>query len=503
MIFKKRKTNSNYTPKDNLKLYNSLESNLHVLDEQFKDCPDIIKRFLTLSNNKRACVIFVEEIVDKDLIQRDILVPLMRFQEQDLKSKNLHELFPVIQTSTIDKLEQVVASVLKGITVVLIDGLDYAMYFDIKKFEKRTVEEPTTEAIIKGSHEGFVEPLAINLSILRRRVKSSNLKIKMFKVGKRADQDVAVIYVNDIVNYELVKQVQDRITSIEFDYLTGSGYIEQLTADNPYSPFPQYQMTERPDKAVANLMEGRILILLDGTPVSLIVPVNFFQFFQAVDDYNSHWAFGSLLRAIRISAIFIAVFLPAIYIAILTYHYQAVPLGMLVPLAESRSRVPFPPIIEALLMEVTFELLREAGIRLPGKLGPTVGIVGGLVIGQTGIEAGIVSNIMVIVVAITAIATFVVPTYDMGLLLRLSRFGAMILAGTFGIIGVVIFAVFILTHVVSLESLGQPYLQPLIPLKLRDMKDTFIRLPFTQMSKRPEVALPKDKTRGRGPHGKK
>lgn len=478
-------------------VHRELDVNMEVLDTEFAHCSDIIKKTFRLGCGNRACIIFAQGLTNQDLIQRDVITPLLAMDEKDLLSIRDSGRLPVTQLKFVDRMDRVIDEILQSNTVVLIEGLDYAISCSLKSFDKRSIEEPDIEKVIKGSHDGFVEALSTNVSLLRRRVKSTKLKVKMHVCGKRSRQDVAVVYIEDIANPELVKRVEDRIKSIDYDSLTGSGFIEQLTSDHPYCMFPQYQMTERPDRIVANIMEGRIAIILDGTPVVLTLPVNFFQFFQAVDDYNTAWLFGSFLRLLRFSAIVIAIFLPALYIALLTYHYESVPLTMLIPLLQSRSRVPFPPIIEALLMELTFELLREASIRLPQTLGPTVGIVGGLVIGQTAIEAGIVSNIMVIVVAITAISTFVVPTYDIGLLLRVTRFGAMVLAAVFGIAGLVIYGCCGFAYAVSLESLGQPYLQPVAPIKLKDMKDTFIRLPYKFMKNRPEIALPRDKTRRR------
>ncbi len=498
MIFKKKKETEPEDSQNIIYINRSLPENLRILDKEFQDCSDVVKRTIVLHSGYKACIIYVEGLSNQDLIQRDLIAPLLRMSEKELQDMNRDNRLPIAKTTVVGNIQQVVDEVFEWNTVVLIDGLDFAVSCALKQFEKRSIEEPNIEKVIKGSHEGFVESLSINISILRRKVKSPQLKFKMFKVGKRTKQDVAVVYIADLANSELVERVEERIRGIEYDALTGSGYIEQLTEDNPYCMFPQYHMTERPDRMVANLMEGRVGILLDGTPVSLSAPVNFFQFFQAVDDYNSSWTFGSFLRILRFSAIVIAVFFPALYISVLSYHYESIPLTLLVPLLESRSRVPFPPIIEALIMELTFELLREASIRLPQSLGPTIGIVGGLVIGQTAIEAGIVSNIMVIVVAVTAISTFVVPTYDIGLLLRITRFGAMIFSAVFGIVGLVVFACFGFAYMVSIESLGQPYMQPVAPFKPKDWKDTFIRLPFKLMGKRPEIALPRDKTRGRG-----
>lgn len=495
---RKKRVYTEKNPENNIEISHSLRDNLIILQEQFKDCADIIISNLKTADGISACMIYVNGIVDNNLVQRDVLPTLLSLNEDQLSELKDTNIFPTMQSSKAFTLETAIDYVLKANTVILIDGINFALCFNLQKIESRDTKEPEVEKIIKGQHDGFVESISKNISLIRRKIASSQLKVKMMTVGKRSKSDLAILYIEDIANAEIVKRVEDRIKSIEIDNINGAGYIEQLTSDNPYSLFPQYKNTERADKVVASLMEGRVVILIGSMPVALIVPVNFFQFFQTPDDYNINFYYGSFLRLLRFVGSSIAILLPALYIALLTYHYQAVPLSLLVPLAESRSRIPFPPIIEALIMELAFELLREASIRLPTSLGPTIGIVGGLVIGQTAVQAGIVSNVMVVIVGITAIATFVVPQYDMGLFFRIGRFISMISAAIFGAVGIMIFMLFILAHLVTLESYGQPYFQPIAPFKLKDMKDVFFRVPFQMYNSRPGIALPKDKTRGRG-----
>lgn len=496
---KKEQPKKNENPEDNIEIKTSLQENLKILDDLFRDCSDIKITRLKTECGKDACVIYVSGLVDINLINRDVLSPLIKLKENDIRRlEKDNNFFPVIQNERVFNLEEVIDNVLQAYTVVMIDGLSFAVCFPLEQTDTRAIEEPDIERVLKGQHQGFIESIPKNIALIRRHIKSTKLKVRTFNITKRSKCTTAIMYIEDIANPDIVKEVVEKIKSIEIDNISGAGYIDQLTADNPYSLFPQYQGTERPDKVVANLMEGRVVIIVDSTPVALIVPVNYFQFFQVTDDYNFNTYFGSFLRLLRFFGASIAVILPALYIAILTYHYQAVPLNLLIPLAESRSKVPFPPIIEAMLMEIAFELLREASVRLPSSLGPTIGIVGGLVIGQTAIQAGIVSNIMVIIVGITAIATFVVPQYDMAFLFRLGRFIAMINAAIFGVVGLVIFLLFAIAHLVSLESYHQPYFQPVAPFKLKDFKDIFIRLPLQVQKKRPDVAKPMDKTRGRG-----
>lgn len=486
---------------DQIGIDTSLVNNMNLLQNQIQDCADIVIQRLSTADGHHACIILVNGLVDADMVQRDVIHIFLKLKRADIERLETINPFPVMQSTKVYCHEEVLDNLFKGKTVMLIDGLRFVFCFDLQKPALRSIEEPTTERILKGHHDGFIESLPKNIALIRSKLSSAKLKVKYVTVGKRSHSDIAILYIEDIANPEIVKCIESKLNAIETDIINTAGKIEQLVSDNPYSMFPQHQSTERPDKAVANLLEGRIILIINSTPVVLILPVDYFQFYQTPDDYNVSFYYGSFIRLLRFFGSTLAVLLPALYIALLTFHYQALPLNLLVPLAESRSRVPFPPIIEALIMEVAFELLREASIRLPASLGPTIGIVGGLVLGQTAVEAGLVSNIMVIVVGITAIATFVVPQHDIGLMLRVSRFIFMINASIFGIVGVVTSLLVMLAHLVSLESYGQPYMQPIAPFKLSDLKDVFIRVPLKYDKTRPDIARPQDKTKGRGEIG--
>jgi spore germination protein len=268
--------------------------------------------------------------------------------------------------------------------------------------------------------------------------------------------------------------------------ILNTGELSELIEDNPFSPFPQFMMTERPDAVASQIVQGRIAVVVDRSPSVLVGPVTFTSFFQSIDDYSMRWMIASFLRLQRFVGFFIAAFLPAIYIAVISFNYELIPLKLIFSIGESRERVPFPPLAEAMIMEITIEMLREAGIRLPAPIGQTVGIVGGIVIGQAAVQAGIVSNIMVIVVALTAIASFIIPNYDMASGIRLIRFPMMFIASMFGIVGIVIGLMVFIAHLLTLESLGIPFGSPLAPVRFSDWKDTFVRLPLWKMVDRPK-----------------
>lgn len=479
------------------KLSSSFDDNIYKIKKSFENCPDIIMRKVSIGQNKTGYFLYVAGMVDTDLVQRDFIAPVLNMGYEGLMKEESLENLPVTDISFPVDINTIIDDVLRGNTVFLGEGIDHAISCNLVLFAKRSIEEPIVEKNVKGSHEGFVESLLTNMSMLRRLVKNTSLKFKTFKLGATTNQTCAIAYIEGIASPELLSMLSEKIKNLNSDGFIGIGYIEQFITDHPNSPFPQYLSTERPDKTIAALLEGKFAIMLDGTPVMSIVPVNFFAFFKAPDDYTSNWMFGSFIGAIRVFAAIIAVFLPGLYISVLAFHYYTVPLNLLISLAESRSKVPFQPLMEALIMEITLELLRESTIRLPTYIGTAVGVVGGLIIGQSAVQAGLVSNLMIIVVAVTAIASFVIPSYDMGLAIRFIRFIVMLFSAVFGIIGITTTASLIIANLVILESLGQPYFQPWIPLKLKDLKDAVIRLPINLHRTRPDIAQPVDKIRGR------
>lgn len=474
-----------------------LKDNILLLHEYIDKCPDIVTREIIIREEVKGLFIYVKNFIDWTSAQRDFINPLLRKMTAEKEDFDFSNELPVGTLEYRHTIEEILKDIFSGNIIFIIDGINFAYSSNFGHEEKRAIEEPSVEKNVRGSHDGFIENMEINIAILRKKIKNVNLKFETHKIGTTTNQTVAIAYVKGIANDKLLERLSAKIANINYDGLIGIGYVEQFITDRRNSYFPQYQCTERPDKTVAALLEGRFVLLLDGTPVVLIVPVTFFSFFQAPDDFNFHWIVGSFYGELRLVGMLIAIFLPAIYIAILTYNYYMVPLNLIVPLAESRSKVPFPPVVEALLMESMIEMLREAAVRLPTYVSSSIGIVGGIVLGQAAVEAGIVSNLMVLIVSVTAIASFIIPSYDMGLAIRLTRFAVMIMASIFGIIGVTICFILLMAHLLSLESLGQPYFQPLIPLKLKDIKGAGLRLPLQLHKKRPNSSQPKDKIRGK------
>ncbi|MDF2592137.1 MAG: GerA spore germination protein [Clostridia bacterium] len=478
-------------------LSNRLEDNYSDLNDKFLDCPDIKRQRTHLKDGCPTLIIYVEGLTDINLLQRDIIPKLQELNSTEVFDENMQTVrLPVASVSISNEFNLAVTDILSGKTVIFINGFDVAISLSVIKVEKRSISEPTIEKNVKGPQEAFIESINTNISILRRKIKNDRLKFKTFTLGEITNQKAAIAYIEGITNPEILETMHQKVKDINYDEITGIASIEQLIADNQITPFPHYLATERPDKVVSNLLEGKLAIFVDGTPFVLIAPVSFFSFMQAPDDYLGNWAVHSLNRLLRFFGLIIALFLPALYIAIVSYHYYMIPLNLLIPLAESRARVPFPPIIEVLILETTLEMLREATIRLPTYIAASVGVVGGLIIGQAAVDAGIVSNIIIIVVAITAIASFLIPNYDMALTIRYIRFIVMFFASIFGIIGVIICGVFLIAHLVVLESMGEPYFKPMFPFNRSDFKDILLRPQLKNMRKRPSTAKPLDKIRG-------
>ncbi|KAJ50258.1 spore germination protein KA [Clostridium tetanomorphum] len=477
-------------------LSEDISVNIDELTAKFEDCPDIANKKLILKDGRQGCLFFIKGFINIDLIQRDFIKSIMSIDIASVSGKEILEYLPLLNTSTCYDIDTVISSVFNGKTVLLIDKSNYAIICELKDFEKRSISEPENEKNVRGPHEGFIENIDTNLSIIRKRIKSENLKFKNIILGNETKQKIVIAYINGIANPELLNILIDKVSKINTDGVLDIGYIEQYITDSPNSPFPQYLPTERPDKVVSALLEGRLVILMDGTPFTLIVPVSFWSFIQTPDDYSTRWMLGSFIRCIRTISIITSLILPSLYISATAFQYYLVPLNLLIPLAISRTRVAFPPVVEALVMEFTIEIIREASIRLPTYISATIGVVGGIIIGQAAVNAGIVSSLFIIVVAVTAMSSYVVPIYDFGLTLRFTRFLFLILASFFGIIGVIVGVVFVISHLLSLESLGQPYFMPIIPFKKDSIKDTIIRAPLNFMKIRPHISLPLKKKRG-------
>jgi spore germination protein len=461
----------------------------------FHKCSDVVFRDFEAFNGKKALAVFIDGLVDTKHFEEVVFKPMVQGNPSGVQRTPdsvpvnlwLEQVILATQTRRVLTIQEFVNHVLKGDVGILLDGESEAIITSIKGWEHRSVEEPASETAVRGPREGFVENLRTNTALLRRKIRTPNFKLESYTIGKVTQTDVVVAYIDGIVTPSLVDEVRRRLQRIEIDGILESGYIEEMIEDNPRSPFPQVMHSERPDVIVAQLLEGKIGILVDGTPFVLVVPMTFWSAMQVSEDHYDRFMIATALRWLRMIFIIMALLLPSLYVAITTFHQEMLPTNLLLSIAAARESSPFPAFIEALMMEVTFEALREAGVRLPRQVGQAVSIVGALVIGQAAVQAGIVSAPMVIVVSITGIASFTVAHFNLAIAIRMLRFPMIFLAGTLGLYGIVIGTLAIMIHLVQLRSLGIPYFEPLAPLSLGGLKDTLVRVPRWMLQLRPRM----------------
>ncbi|NJD02173.1 MAG: spore germination protein [Ruminiclostridium sp.] len=480
----------------NAEISGCIDSDMQYIREIFKNCSDLIIRRMELGEYKTPCfAAYLGTLIKREFVNENFLKPLMTeirltgvsghsdkgINASDINASSLYS----FQVNEFHLFKDVIGKLLVGYCILFIDGSKTALAADTKGETGRKVSEPRIEMGVRGPQEAFVEDLGTNVSLLRQRIKTPDLKLEMFEPGRLSSTQAAISYVSGLADDKTVNEVKTRINRIDIDIILDSSYIEKFIRDSAYSPFPQMVTTERPDKCAAALAEGRIVVLIEGSPNALVIPVTFSDFLVAAEDYYHHFYFSTLIRILRYLAFIIALLGPAFYLAITTFHQEMIPLPLLITITRSRADIPFPAIVEALMMEFTFELLREAGIRLPQPVGPAVSIVGGLVIGQGVVQAGIVSQTMVIVVALTGIASFAMPTFNLAVKIRFLRFPFMLLASTLGMYGIIMGILVMLIHMAGLRSFGVPYLSPFAPGSLKDLKDSIAIAPLWTMSKRP------------------
>lgn len=471
---------------DELPILRDYKENIARVKEELGGSTDITIREIKVGHHHGA-IVFVDGLTDNKAISDFILETTMEIVdvEKDVFQYMIEKAVALGGIQTVKNWNQVYDFLLSGNTIIFIDGYNKAISGETKGWEKRAISEPSTQLSIRGPKDSFTETLRTNTALIRRRIKSPNLWLESMRIGVVSQTDVSIMYIKGIANDEIVSEVKERLNRISIDSIQDSGYIEQLIEDQAWTTFPTTFHSERPDVVTSHLLEGRIAIIADGSPFVLTVPAIFIQFFQAPDDYYSRIDLSTGIRLLRMMAFSIAVVGPSLYIAVTTFHQEMIPTTMAIAIAAQRESVPFPAFVEALIMEVAFEILREAGLRLPRAVGQAVSIVGALVIGQAAVQAGLVSPVMVIVVAITAIANFSTPVFSMAITARLLRFGLMILASFMGFYGVMLGLMFMTIHLCSLRSFGVPYMSPLAPFNLVSVQDVFVRSPIWAYKNRP------------------
>lgn len=457
------------------------------LQELFANCTDIqIKRFQHVKTNQEYLLVWVEGLVDKQALREHVMEALIQTPVDKLNMESLIKgLLPVMDVSKEKNLQKALENLLIGKPLLILEKSSEAIVLGLVSYEKRDVTESQDETTIRGPREAFTESIQTNMALLRKRIRTPNYKTESIQLGTFTKNQIIISYLEGVVDPEIVTAVRKRVGSIQIDSILESTYIEEFIEDNPFSPFPQIEHTLKPDKVSASILQGRVAILVEGTPTVLLVPCTFATFLQPADDYYERYYYMTVIRILRLIYINIAMVLPALYISMTTFHPEMLPTRFLISLSAGRENVPFPALVEVLIMEITFEVLREAGLRLPKQIGQTVSIVGALVIGQAAVQAGIVSPVLVILVSTTAIASFAIPAFNLSYALRILKFPLVFIASFLGIYGLALGLLFILIHLCRLTSFGIPYLSGFAPFIGRDAKDVFIRAPWWMMNQRP------------------
>lgn len=467
------------------------------LNEMFTECNDFVIREIIIGEEKQIKILiaFLNGMIDKEMVNDSIMKPMLSSvslskEEHDIHSSKVvsiikEKVLSSCQVNEVKDFRKSIEAILSGETIIYIDGCKIALSIDTQGYPLRNVEPPQGEKVIRGPHEGFVESVNVNISLMRRKIKNPKLKFELVQLGEQTKTDVYIAYIKGIVNDDIVDAVKRRLKRINTDAILESRYVEAFIEDAPLSFFPTVGSTERPDTVAGKILEGRVAILCDGTPCVLTVPYLFVESLQTSADYYSRWYYSSLIRILTIVGLVMSVTLPAFYIAFVGFHQDVIPYKLLLTITASREGMPLSPLVEAMFMGLVFELLIEAGVRMPGPIGQTISIVGALVLGDAVVKAGLVSTPMIIISALTAISSFIVPGLREAM--PFFRILMIIVANILGFMGMMLTAIFLVLHMCTLRSFGVPYLAPFAPLNGMDLKDTFIKVPLWDMVTRPRV----------------
>lgn len=475
----------------NKKLVSSLQDNLNSITSLIPANSNLVKREIVVKGEVKCLILYISVLVKQELIEENIISRLLFNLNIDISavsnpSKYIME--RCISSSDVelsDDLNSISFALNHGSCVILTGDDSTAIVCKTFGGLQRKVSPSDVEKNIYGGKEAFIESLQGNLSLIRQKLRNKNLQVDSYVMGEDNGADVALIYLSDVIDKQLLNDIQDKLSNIKAPAILATGYLKQLLTDYPGSLFPLSKRTEKPDTVITDLLQGKAAILINTSPYALIVPTVFIEFFQSIDDYNSNPWVGTFERFIRLAAIALILMLAPIYVVLLKYNSELIPLDLIKQIMASRMGIPLPPVMEVLIMELLVEFLREGGLRLPTPVGQNLGIVGGIILGEAATRAGLVSPTTLVVVAIGIISTFVIPSYEMSLSIRLLRFPLVILAQMLGLVGLIVGMFVIIVHLIKLDSFGIPYFSPISPLKFKDLKDTFVKPHASNMMKNP------------------
>ena len=480
----------------------NLRENEKYLRSRLENCSDILIRPMRLGDKHKVdCLMVYIEVAVSNMMLDDSAIGKMinhfwEISPEDIQEFVRHNSLGIADVKKLENLDESIDAMLAGNAVFFIDGYDKAMKISSKGYPSTGVMEAESEKVLRGSREGFSDSVKSNSALVRKRLRDTRLKVEEYKIGVRSHTLTQVLYMDDLVHEGLLEEVKERLEEFQIDGILDSGMLEQLTEDVWYSPFPQYQTTERPDRAVQEILKGKVVILCDNSPEALILPGNFSSFMESSEDWYHRFEMASFLRILRYLAVIMATVLPGLYLAVIRFHTQILPSALILSFAEAREGVPFSSVVELIFLELAFELIREAGVRVPGSLGNAIGIVGGLVIGQAAVEANLVSPIVVMIVALTALGSMTVPNEEFAAAFRLVKYGFLILGGYLGIYGIVLGVYLVIGHLAGLISFGIPYLVPFIKKEQKGSRgEGVLRVPLRKRVLRPLYAREEQKIR--------
>ncbi len=499
-LFRKKTTN---TVKNSVSenISKDININMQKIRDEFGNSSDLL---INLCNDKDLSYvsIYIDNLVGKSIINclsseiSEVLKEKKKWS--NLTPEDYYNLFKKtingfreIQEGT--DFDSLIEELTSGKTIFIVDGCNKYFSIDTYSVEGRSISEPTSQNVIRGPKDCFVEDISVSISLIRKRIKTKALRVEYLSAGYITKTKIVIMYIDKIAKKEIVDEIRRRLNAIYIDSIIDSSYIEEMIKDDRYSIFPEFLSSEKPDSVTAALVEGRVAILVEGSAFVLTAPGLFMDFLQSSEDYYYPYAVSSVIRLIRYIAFLLTLIVPAGYIALTTFHQEMIPTPLLISIASQREGVPFPTFVEVFLMEITFEILREAGVRMPRVIGPTISIVGALVLGQAAVEAGIISAVIVIIVSLTAISSFALPNYTMSNCIRVIRFILMILAAIFGLYGVFIGLIVLVLHLCKLKSFGVPYMTPIAPTSKNGIRDSILRAPIWDIKYRPP-GISNDKT---------
>lgn len=455
-------------------------------------CSDDVIFFEFTAGSKNALAVYVDSITDKETLGLQVIFPLKNANVSQ-SVKKLAKTITCANVKTVTEIKEAANEVLNGSTVILIDGKTGGFAADVKKFDVRAIAEPPTELAIRGPRNGFIESIKTNLSLVRRYLKTTALKIETTEIGKYSSTTVAIMSIDGITDPSLVKKIKNKLENVKIDGIPDSSYVSKILYERKNSLFKQVGSTERPDVLIERMLEGRIGILVDGSPFALTLPYLLIEDFQTAEDYYiSHYR-ANLVRALRVLAIFLSVFLPGLFVAAQLFHLQLIPLNFLLTIVNSIKGIPLSPSLEMFFLLLIFEILNETSIRMPKYVGMALAVVGALVLGETAVNAGLVSTPAVLIMAMSGISIYTVP--ELTETTSILRFIVLLIAGSVGGYGIVLIEAFLTCYLCATENYGVPYVAPYSPLILNDLQDGIYMSDVTSMPFRPQALNAKNKRR--------